>query len=180
MNNCYVCGGKGNLKHLSRDICKKCFARNIERRIKKHLGRSLFKKNDYVLVIGEIEKSLLETSVKGMPIKITLRKRLPLDLKKYNHIIIGKTMDQLDEDFLSDLFNGKLKFKSNFKKMFNILEPITNKELVGYCKIKNMDFKVKENDGLGKKFLTKLKQFEEIKYNLYKNIKELRTVKEKF
>ena len=164
---CYVCKGKGSFLHLNQAICKKCFLKNIEKRVKKHLGRSRFKRNDSILVIGEVERELLETSVQGMPLKVTFRRKLPQELK-FKHVIIGNSMDSVCSSFLDGLFAGKLKLTQS--KFFNITEPLTNDELKKYTQFKGIKLKVT----LPNTFLDKLRKFPEIKYNLYKNIKELR------
>jgi len=171
MKKCYVCRGKGQLKHLDRDICKKCFLKNVEKRVKKHLGRKLFKKGGKVLVIGGVEKVLLEKAVGGMPLKITFRKKLPKLVKEFDYVVVGKTMDAIDEEFLTGLLKGKLVLGKMKKKFFNVLEVLTNEEAKKYARMNGIDFKVK-----GEKALKVLENFKEIKYNLYKNIKELRDV----
>ena len=165
---CYVCQGKGNFKHLNRYICKKCFVKNIEKRVKKHLGRSRFKRNDSVLVIGEVEKELLLMAVQGMPLESTYKQKLPNKINS-KHVVVGKTMDNLCSSFLDNMFDGELNLQKI--KFFNITEPLTDDELKKYAKLKKikLELKTKKNP-----FLDKLKKFPEVKYNLYKNIKELR------
>ncbi len=221
MGKCYVCGksiyatkvAKRNLpikatkvrtahpdkglKHLDRDICKKCFLRNTERRVKRHLRNGaqqvahvgpphyrgsklkrvpprqrLFKRNDKILVVGEVERVLLERAIKGMPLKITSRKRLPKEVKGFNWVVIGKTMDEVIEEFLERLFKGKLVLEKMKKRFFNILEVLTDEEVKQYARLKGIKFVVKEK----KRVLDKLKEFKEIKYNLYKNVRKLREV----
>ncbi|MBR9683626.1 hypothetical protein GOV03_03740 [Candidatus Woesearchaeota archaeon] len=169
MTTCYVCGKKGNLKHLDRDICKKCFLRNVERRVKKHLGRRMFKKDDKILVIGELEKVLLENAVKGMPLKIVSRKKLPKLIQGFDYIVVGRTMDEVGGEFLGGLMKGKLILGGMKKKFFNILEVLTDEEAEQYAKLKDIKFKV-----LGEKGFLDTLGLKELKYNLYKNIKELR------
>lgn len=173
MEECYVCGRKSELKHLGKGICKKCFLGTIEKRVKKHLGRKLFKRNNKVLVIGKLEKELLEKAVRGMPLKITSRKKLPAKVEEFDWIVIGKTMDDFTEEFLSSLFKGRIFLGKMKKKFFNILEVLTDEEAKQYAKLKRIRFKVKKKE----EFLDTLKEFKEVKYNLYKNVKELRKIK---
>lgn len=171
MAECYVCKGKGDFKHLEREICKKCFLRNMEKRIKKHLGRRRFKKGDKVLVIGEVEKILLEKAVGGLPLKIAFKTKLPAKIKEFDWILVGKTMDEINREFLEGLFKGKLE-KDKQKKFFNLLEPLTEKEIKKYAEIRKIRFEGGRNKTKG--FLEGLNKFQEIKYNLYRNVKELR------
>src|SRR3989339_1308543 len=130
---CYVCQGKGSFLHLDRYICNKCFTKNIEKRVKHHLGRNLFKPNDTILVLGKLEYYFLSQVIKGMPLQITFKSKLPSDLTAFKHIILGKTLDQLDEDFLSGLFDGKLSLPTENKPFFNILAPLTDEEIDKYA-----------------------------------------------
>ncbi len=173
MEKCYVCGKRSYFKHLGRGICRKCFLRNIEKRVKKHLSRKLFKGNDRVLAVGELEKELLERAVGGMPLKIDLREKLPADIKGFDWIVVGKTMDKVNEDFLSSLFKGKVILRKMKKKFFNILEVLTDKEVLQYAKLRKIKFKINKKE----RFTDALKEFKEVKYNLYKNVKELRKIK---
>ncbi len=169
---CYICSGKGNLKHLDRDVCPKCLVRNVEKRVKKHLGRKLFKKGDSVLVVGEVEECLLKAAVKNLPLNITVGRQ---HLKgKFDKIVVGRTMDEVDEEFLSQVFEGKIMVKEG--KFFNILEPLSEEEVILYTQIKEVKFDRERLKNEGERFLNGLRQFKEIKYNVYKNIKELRTI----
>ena len=157
------------------------------------MGRKLFKKGDFVLVIGKVEEILLKAAIGDLPLELTFRKKLPANVKKFNKIVIGKIMDTIDEDFLSGLFEGRLfsekgsnkiknienKGKSKGKKLFNILEPLTLEEIRSYSKLKKIKFNQKERKNQGKEFLDRLKNYSELKYNIYKNIKELRTIHSK-
>ncbi|MBT4650892.1 hypothetical protein HOC13_00010 [Candidatus Woesearchaeota archaeon] len=174
MESCYVCKKKGSFKHLDRSVCKQCFIRNIERRVKRYLGRKLFKKGDKILVVGDLVEHLLKRAIKDLPVKIEKKKRLPKDVKKFKWVVIGKTLDELCENFLLGLFKGELDLRVPAKKFVNILEPITKEELKKYSQIKKVEYKEeKDNEKIGK-FFKGLSKHKEIKYNLYKNIKELR------
>ena len=185
MVQCYVCQGKRTFRHLGRAICQKCFVRQIEKRVKKHLGRKLFKKCDSVLVVGEVEKELLKKAVGDLPLDLTFSNELPPSIKNFDHIVVGVNMDQIDETFLTGLFEGKLQLEnrgielkknSEQENMFNILEPLTEDEVKLYSKIKKIKLNLKARKNLGREFLDRLKEFNEIKYNVYKNIKELRNL----
>lgn len=170
---CYVCGGKGNLKHLDRNICKKCFLKNIEKRVKKHLGRKLFKKNDKILVVGEIEGFLLVKAIKDLPVKLTFRKKIPKNTNNFDWLVVGNAMDEINKNFLEELFKGKLKLSKPKRKIVNLLESLTEEEIKLYAKLRKISYSGKKSKGL----LEKLKNYKELKYNLYKNIKELRKLK---
>lgn len=205
MRECYACSGKGELFHLGRSICRKCFLRNMEKRVKKELGRERLGKGERVLVVGELEKVLLEKAVKGMPLRVTFRKRMPKDTKGYERVVYGRTMDEVEEEFLEGLFEGKLR-KRGKGKVFNILEPLTEEEAKKYAKLRGVEFtgerrregkggergkgrkeggkrrgkenegkgRGKEKNGKGRNFLEGLKEFKELRYNLLKNVREIR------
>ncbi len=172
---CYICSGKGKLIHLDRNICSKCLVRNVEKRVKKHLGRKLFKKGDYVLVVGKLEEVLLKAAVGDLPLNISIKDKVgKFKSEKYDKIVVGVVMDEIEEKFLSELFSGKMNLGKN--EFFNILEPLTREEVKLYCKVKGLAFDLDREKSLGGEFLNKLKEFKEIKYNIYKNIKELRAL----
>jgi len=145
----------------------------MEKRVKKHLRKNKFKKNDSLLVIGTLEHYLLTKSLQGLPVNITARKKVPPNTAKFKRLIIGKTMDQTNEEVLTALFQGKIT-KQKKSKFFNILEPLTDQEVLQYAKLKKIPFSIKKRSNSGRKLLTSLAEFKEIKYNLSKNIKKLK------
>ena len=162
MGKCYVCAGKGNFKHLGREICRKCFMRNMEKRVKKGLGRKMFKRGDKVLVVGLIEEHLLRVAVKELPIEITMRKKLPVSVKGFDWVVYGKAMDEVNAEFILGLEEGKLELGGGKRKFFNILEVLTSEEISRYCSLKKI------------KYLRKEVASSEFSYNLHRNIKDLR------
>lgn len=171
---CYVCLRRGDFKHLERFICKKCFLRNIEKRVRKHLKEKGLKKGERVLVIGELEKFLLEKAKKDLPLEIVFKEKLPSSLKGYGLVVIGRTKEEINEDFLEGLFKGELRLGEIRKNFFNILEVLTIDEAERYARLRRIKFKKRKIKGI----LNSLKRFKEVNYTLYKNIKELRELKE--
>jgi len=163
MAKCYVCERKSGFEHAGREICKNCFLKNMERRVKKHLGRNLFKKGNKVLVVGEVEKRLLVQAIGEMPLKLKFVKKIPEQAAGFDFIVYGKTMDKINSEFLDSLEKGKLVLGMGKKKFFNILEVLTAEEVEKYAELKKLKWKSRMKSKQG-----------EMKYNLYKNIKELR------
>ena len=75
-NTCFMCGKKPetDLKHL-RPLCKLCFCRTIEKRIRKYARiNKIFKKNDRILVTDNLDHYLVKSMIKDLPVKIFLKK----------------------------------------------------------------------------------------------------------
>ena len=125
------------------------------------------------MVIGEVEKRLLENAVKGMPLQIKAGKSLPKERERFDFIVIGKTLDEVNREFLQDLFQGKLNLgradQGKFS-LFNILEPLTDQEVSMYCRINKIKTGIEEK----KEILKLFDEYQELKYNIYNTIKELR------
>ena len=172
---CKSCGKGKAFAYLDSLICSKCFIRLIEKRVKKSLGK-VFSKEDKVLVVGDLADYFVSLIMKGFPIKIVKRKKMPGSLAGFDKVVVEMTMDDIDAGFLSEFFGSKFKLKTN-KKMIRILQSITDEEAVRFAKIKKIKFEADDSNKVVKEFLIKIsKKHPEVRYNLLKNVKEVEKI----
>ncbi len=147
--------------YLDKKLCKNCYLKVIEHRLRKHMRiNKLFKKNDTVLVKDPICEYLLQ----DFPIKIIKK-------GKYNKKVLAWTLDDEDNMFLEYLFENK-NIKEN-KKDIKLLLPIADEYIAQFCKLKKIKFK--PNKGKYKYFLNKVGD-KSIKYSLGKSIRKLKCI----
>ncbi|MBR9691171.1 hypothetical protein GOV06_00120 [Candidatus Woesearchaeota archaeon] len=166
---CYLCKGKASIKQQKgRSICNRCFCKLIEKRVRKYSRiNKLFKKNDRILVLGNVSRYFLESMLKGLPVKLFFRKN------NVNKVVVEWTMDDEVNEFMKALFLGK-KMKKAKKNEIKLLKVLTDDEVKKFAKIKKLKFKVNKRDKDVQKFLDNVeKKHPNIKYNLLKNINVL-------
>ena len=85
---CYLCSSKGVIRQQKgRDICKKCFCRLIEKRIRKFARiNKCFRANDRVLVIGSLARYFVENIVGKKPVKLFFRAKEDNEFARKNKI----------------------------------------------------------------------------------------------
>ena len=175
---CFLCGGKGVIKQQKgRDLCARCFSNIIEKRIRKHVRMNkLFKKNDRILVLGGVNKFLVESILKKLPVKLFFRKREDKEFVKKNNInkiVVEWTLDDEVNEFMKAVLEGK-KVKEKGKKYVKLLKVVTDKELLFFAKFNKIKFKPKKKDEIVQIFLDEVEdEHPNIKYNLLNNISML-------
>ncbi|MBW2978433.1 hypothetical protein KY331_06320 [Candidatus Woesearchaeota archaeon] len=167
---CYLCGRTAVIKkQKNRVICNKCFCWLFEKRIRKQtrLDKS-FSSGDRILVIGEVAKYLVKSITKDMNVKLVS--------KNYNKKIIEWTLDDELNQFVKGMFEGKGRRKEE-KKVIKILKNVTDEEVKLFAKIKGLKFKPNKKDKAIQKFLDSVQaKYPNAKYNLLRNVSELRTI----
>lgn len=169
---CFLCDKKGKIKQQNnRYICDKCFSKQFEKRIRKFSRiNKIFKKNDKILVIGEVNKFLVEKIVKDLPLKLYFDEK---DEKKVDKILLEWTIDDEANDFLMNLLQKK-KRKRFFSKEIKFLVVMTNEDVKEFARINKLKFKAKKIDESVKKIIDPLhKEHPSAKYTLIKNIEML-------
>ncbi len=153
---------------------KKDFIRIIEKRIRKHARMNrLFKKNDKILVKGELNKYLVPKIIKDLPCKIYYKQAKGID-----KIVIQWTLDDEINLFLKELLTGK-KAKQN-PKHIKLLKVITDKEAARFAKIKKLKFKPNKKDKAVQHLINKMTEhYPDTKYKLFKSIELLRGLRTK-
>ncbi len=175
MTKCYLCGVTKTFKHLDRFVCNRCFVRLIEKRVKKGLSR-VFSKDEAVLVIGDLAEYFFDLIMKDFPIRKIKRKKIPVDVSKFDRVVIEETMDDVDAEFLSGFFSAGFKIKKD-GKIIKILQSITDEEAVWFAKIKKINFKLSDKNKTIKEFLKKISvKHPEVRFNLLKNVKEMEKI----
>jgi len=164
---CYLCNKKANIKQQkNRYICNECFCWLFEKRIRKQTRLDkAFKPKDKILVKGDVAKYLVKSITKDMDVKIVS--------KNYNKKVIEWTLDDELNQFVKNMFEGKKQPKQD--KTIKILKNVTDKDAVLFAKIKGLKFKPNKKDKKVQYFLDKIQEkYPNAKYNLLRNIEELR------
>ena len=172
---CYLCGGKGVVnQQKGRYVCSRCFCSLLEKRIRKHIRlNKLFRKDDRILVLGEVNKFFIESILKKLPVKLFFRKDRKSG-KKINKIVVEWTLDDEINEFMKAVLEGK-KIRKKDKRHVKLLKVVTDKEVLLFAKFNKIKFKANKKDPLVQKFLDEVEEkHPNIKYNLLNNIRELR------
>ncbi len=175
---CYLCGGKGDIKQQKgRSICETCFCRLLEKRIRKHARvNKLFKKDDRIMVIGEINKYFVRSILKDLPVKLFFKEKEDkkfIEQKDINKVVVRWTMDDENNKFMKSIFSDEV-YEEMPEKYVRLLSAATDDEIKKFAEIKNIEFKKNKKDQDVQWFLDKVeKKHPNIKYNLLRNIKQL-------
>ena len=165
---CYLCRKKAAIKkQKNRFICNKCFCWLFEKRIRKQtrLDKS-FNAEDRIFVVGDVAKHLVKSITKNMDVKFVS--------KNYDKKVIEWTLDDELNQFVKEMFQGK-KHEKEDKKHIKILKNVIDEEVKLFAKIKELKFKPNKKDKTIQKFLDSVQaRFPNAKYNLLRNISELR------
>lgn len=167
-----------------KNLCKSCFFKIIERRLRKHIRlNKLFKKNDRILIIDNLSFYLVKKIIKDLPVKIFF-KEIPVNslnnkkIKDYirnnkiNRIVIPWTLDDEISLFLENIFlNKKTRIKKDYIKL---LKTVTDKEIILFARLKNIKFRENKKNKEIKEFLDKLEyKHPETKFSLLRSINQL-------
>lgn len=165
---CIICG-----KISKEGLCNKCFARTIEKRIRKYIRlNSPFRKNDRILVKGSLNKYLIPRIIKHLPCRICCQKAKG----RINKIVVQWTLDDETNLFLKHLFTGK-KAKQN-PRHIKPLKVITDREAERFAGIKKLKFKPNRKDKEVQHFINEMeKSYPDTKYKIFKSIGILKCIK---
>jgi len=170
----------------SQDLCRKCFLRLIEARVRKYSRLSkLFRRDDHILTIDPLTHFLVKRIVAELPLEIYYKNMKITDLetttaKKYignnniNKIIIPWTIDDECSLFLEKLFAGK---RAISQKYYSLLLTMTDEEALLFARFNNLRFVSlqKNRDFLG--IVNAMQEkYPETKFSLMKSIKEMHTI----
>lgn len=175
-----------NLAHI-KDVCNSCFAKIIEKRIRKYIRiNKIFKKNDRIFIIDDLSFFLVKNIIKDLPVEISLKNMDIEDLSKkavknklkkdkINKIVIPWTLEDEANIFLNNLF-AKKNNKLN-KKYIKLLISITDKEAGLFAKINKIDFKENKKNNDIKNMLDALEQkYPETKFSLLRSIEQMKKI----
>ncbi|MBW2984168.1 hypothetical protein KY361_03580 [Candidatus Woesearchaeota archaeon] len=168
---CIKCKRKKQLVRLAslEPVCKDCFCRIIEKRIRKRIRlNKLFRKGDRILIADELSFYLIKKIIKELPVKLFLR----TSADKTNKKAVKWTLDDELSAFLENIFFGKKRSKP---KQISILDVITDNEAVMFSKINNIKFEPNKKDKNITNILNRLeKKYPEIRFSLSRSISESR------
>lgn len=168
---CIKCKRKKQLINLAslEPLCKDCFCKVIEKRIRKKIRlNKLFKKGDRILIADELSFFLVKKIIKDLPVKLFLRKAKG----KISKRVVKWTLDDELLVFLKNMFFGK---KAKKPKQISILDVITDNEAIMFSKLNKIKFKPSIKDKNIANMLERLeKKYPEIRFSLSRSISELK------
>lgn len=185
---CQKCKHKTEIQYLDNNLCNSCFTRLIERKIRKYLRlNSLIKKNDHLIIVGELCQNIIKEILKGLPIKIYkiadnseyfTNKELKEKAKKLKaKIIIPWTMDHENHYFIKNFIeNKKQLYLGNKKPFIKLLYPITDQEAQLLAKIKKVKYKPLIQDMYTKMFSGLEKKYLSVRYAFASSVKEFNKI----
>ena len=202
---CKKAKGEIKLPYLGLRLCKTCFCKLIERRVKKEIrSKNLINEKEKILLLDNNSK---EARISEHILNTTYNNRLNLIKVKVNNFKLGslnkKTKEiikknkikqviipwNLDDEiiyFTENLFNkGNFKFLGNFKqnKIFHIklLRNVLESECLLFAKCRKFKFKEKPKKDKQRKDIKKMldkidKKHAETKFSLLKSIGQLESL----
>jgi hypothetical protein len=189
---CIKCKKTANLKVQNEHVCRSCFLKIIEKRVRRDLRISkLIKKNDRILLIDNNSAAakasiyLFRKITAALP-AIIKEKKTRYDIGqeitgKFTKIIIPWTADDEDEYLLLTIFeNKKLNYLGNFRKKekvyIKLLLSVSESEAEMFCTILNFEYK-KQKKTVIRNLLDKFEaEHPEVKFSLLKSAKELKKI----
>jgi len=166
---CVSCKKKADLKHETRDYCKSCFCKLLERRVSKYLRlNDIIKKDDILFIKDSVTEFFIGRIVKGMPLKIVHKKT------KSAKEVLFWTLDDEVSQFVESFFSKDFKLKT--KKELTPLIVLRDDELKHYASFKGLTLNLNKKPNI----YTSLKKLEEsypeLFFSVNRSIKELRSV----
>lgn len=176
---CYLCNKNADIKQQNnRYICDNCFSRIFEKRIRKFVRMNkVFRKDDIVLVIGDVNKELVKRIIGKRPLNVYFKSKEDKEFikkNKINKVIVEWTLDDEANCFLLELFRRK-KQKRLDKDHVKFLVDMTDEDVIEFARINRLKFKPNKKDKDVMKLVNELqKEHPSAKYTLIKNIEELK------
>jgi hypothetical protein len=149
---------------VAEEFCKSHFFELVEKRAKEAIRDiGWLKKGEKILVVndgtaaGVASEYLLKKVVGGLPLKITVRRKIvqAVGAKGFDRIILPYSLDDKIEIFLKAMFEQN-KVKTD-KKQLLLAGHLANDELEQFLKLKHLTFRQKKKSKLGL-LLDKLEQ----------------------
>jgi hypothetical protein len=147
-----------------RNLCKKCFIRSFEKRVRKEL-RGKLRKDSRIWVKNPVCRDFMKYL--GMPLKFVR--------SNYDYEISFWTLDDECESFLTKMFKGINLKVEHSKKNIKLFRTIPEKEVIVYAKLKGFD--VKSKTSAERSWLDQISEkFKETKFSLLKSIDEIKSL----
>ena len=144
-NHCGSCKAPAttNLGHLG-PLCKGCFAQILRKRVRKAIkdfgwrtqGQTIFYEEKTAQNKAAI--MLFKDATPGLKLEL-------VSADKAEVIMVSKTADDEVENFMNQLFEGKL---DPVKKCLNVLANVSTEEIQKYCELKNIDGEIPQKSEL--------------------------------
>ena len=173
---CAKCGknnSESNLKHFG-SLCRFCFCALIEKRARKYIRISkFFRKNDKLLIVGDLCFYLVQSIIKGLPVKIVKISKIK-NIKGYK-TVIPWTLDDEVNSFLGSVFSNK---KTKENDCIKLLKTITDEEAALFARFKNIKFTPNKKNKDIQEMLDRLEErYPGSKFGLLKSSGEIKEIR---
>lgn len=137
-------------------LCQRHFSELAENRAKQAIREiGWLKPREKILVVndrtaaGVASEYLLKKVIGGLPVKITVKKKVEAaeSAKGFGRIVMPYSIDDKTEMFLKQMFEGK-KLKRGKKELW-LVEHLTDDEIEQLLKLKKLKFRQKKKSRLG-------------------------------
>jgi len=149
-------------------LCKKCFCRIIEKRIRKDARlKEWFKKNDHIYTDSMLSRCIVSSIVASLP------KKFVKSRQSANKIVLTRTSEDIIVDSLEQIFRNK-RIKSSCRKEIPLLCSLTDEEASAYAEFRKLNFRPRKKNREIKKFIDALQdRYQETKSALANAIEDL-------
>jgi hypothetical protein len=138
-STCHKCKRPAEARLVDKELCRGCFTRLVEQKIRRNLRQYDIKKDSKLHVADDASRYIIEKVV-NRPVRIVD------DLKKADRIAVAWTLDDENEEFLNNMFLNKKLFGKEDKKVIKLFTPLSRKELADYLRIKKIKYSPKKTE----------------------------------
>jgi hypothetical protein len=154
------------------DLCKSCFSRYIERKIRRELRTSkLISRDDILVITDPLCEFVIKRALKGLPVKITKRGK--------GKRVLPWTVEDECHAFLSLFLNNKPLKGIGHGKDIKLFLTLREAEVSAYAKAKGFQFKARRKDTIMKVLDELEKKHSQTKYSLLRSINDIKKASEK-
>ncbi len=175
---CYICSKKNARKQQKgRAICDRCFCTLLEKRIRKNARlNKFFSKGDRILVIGGINKYLVNSIITDLPVRLWFKPKEDKEFikrNKINKLLVEQSMDDSINHFLNGFLSGNIK-KEHAQNRISLLEVADDQELALFAKLNHLEFTPNKKDKAVQSLIEAVNQKHQgAKFGLFNSMREL-------
>lgn len=136
---CHKCNRKAEFRHVDKQLCRSCFSKQIEQKIRRNLRQYDIKKDSRLYVNDDASRYVIERVV-NRPVKIVSEK------KKSDRLVVAWTLDDENEQFLNNMFLNKKLFGKEDKKTIKLFTPLSNSDMKNYFRIKKVKYSLQKTE----------------------------------
>ena|GEM_PF-3123440 len=182
---CQRCKNDSEINYLENHICKSCFVKMLEKRIRKYLRvNEVVHKGDKLILVGSMSEFWINRIFTGLPLKTYKyadkghyfedNQLLAMAKKLKARIVIPWTMDHENKYFLQNFVEGHKQAHLGESQLFiKILKPITDQEARILSDIRHLKYKPIFEDRYSKLFNTLEQKYDSVRYAFASSVDEM-------